>query len=154
MALRAEGAGLHRVQRGLFTIASGAGWGPYTERLADEMGLYTSELSRMGMPSADSRRAGRLVEDTGIHAMGLTPERAIPYLLDHLPMDRFHVEKEVDRHISLPGQVVGYKIGRLEIRAIRVEAEKCPGFDIREFHDRVLRKGSVPLGALRMLVLG
>lgn len=154
VALHAEDEELHMVQRELFNIAYGEGWGLYTERLADEMGLYTSELSRVGMLSADSLRAGRLVVDTGIHAMGWTREQAIQYFLDHSPMDRHHVEQEVDRYIGLPGQAVGYMIGRIEIQAIRAEAEKRPGFDIREFHDQVLRNGSVPLSALRTLVLG
>lgn len=154
LALHAEDEGLHKVQRELFNIAYAEGWGLYSERLADEMGLYTSDLARVGMLSADSLRAGRLVVDTGIHAMGWTREQAIQYLLDHSPMDRFHVEQEVDRYIGLPGQAVGYMIGRLEIQAIRAEAEKRPGFDIREFHDQVLRNGAVPLSTLRTLVLG
>jgi uncharacterized protein (DUF885 family) len=69
-------------------------------------------------------------------------------------MDRHHVEQEIDRYIGMPAQAVGYMIGRLEIQAIRAAAEKRPGFDIREFHDQVLRNGSVPLSTLRTLVLG
>ncbi|WP_062460657.1 DUF885 domain-containing protein [Demequina soli] len=153
-ALHAEDESLHRLQRELGSTAYGEGWGLYTERLADEMGLYSSELSRVGMLSADSLRACRLVVDTGIHALGWSRDRAIDYCLAHSPLDRHHVEQEVDRYIGLPGQALAYMIGRLEILAIRAEAERRPGFDIRDFHAAVLGYGAVPLTTLRRLVLG
>jgi uncharacterized protein (DUF885 family) len=154
LALHAENPDLHRVQRELFNTAYAEGWGLYTERLADEMGLYSSDLARMGMLSADSLRACRLVVDTGMHAMGWTRDQAIEYMVSHSPMDRGHVEAEVDRYIGLPGQALAYMIGRLEILAVRAEAEVLPGFDIKTFHDLVLRYGAVPLPTLRALVLG
>ncbi|WP_062522831.1 DUF885 domain-containing protein [Demequina silvatica] len=153
-ALHAEDESLHRVQREFGSTAYGEGWGLYTERHADEMGLYTSELSRVGMLSADSLRACRLVVDTGIHALGWSRDQAIDYCLAHSPLDRHHVEQEVDRYIGLPGQALAYMVGRLEILAIRAEAERRPGFDIREFHSAVLGYGAVPLATLRRLVLG
>ena len=153
-ALHAENAGLHKVQRDFFNTAYAEGWGLYAERLADEMGLYSSELDRLGMLSADSLRACRLVVDTGLHAFGWGREEAIQYMLDHSPMHRSHIEQEVDRYIALPGQALSYMIGRIEIQAIRAEAEARPGFDIREFHDALLRFGPVPLPTLRRLVLG
>lgn len=154
LALHAENNSLHKVQREFFNTAYAEGWGLYAERLADEMGLYSSELSRVGMLSADSLRAGRLVVDTGIHALGWSREQAIQYLLDHSPMDRSHVEQEVDRYIGLPAQALSYMIGRLEIMALRTEAATLADYDIRDFHDAVLRYGAVPLGALRSLVFG
>ncbi|SEJ50574.1 DUF885 domain-containing protein [Demequina mangrovi] len=153
-ALHAENASLHVVQRELFSTAYAEGWGLYTERLADEMGLYTSELARVGMLSADSLRACRLVVDTGIHALGWSREEAIEYCLAHSPLDRHHIEQEVDRYIGLPGQALAYMVGRLEILAIREEAQRRPGFDIRAFHTAVLGYGAVPLTTLRRLVLG
>ena len=154
LALHAENTALHKVQREIHNTAYAEGWGLYTERLADEMGLYSSQLSRVGMLSADSLRAGRLVVDTGIHALGWSREQAIQYLLDHSPMDRAHVEQEIDRYIGLPGQALSYMIGRLEIMSIRDEAAKLPGYDIRDFHDAVLKYGAVPLPTLRAQVLG
>lgn len=154
LALNAENRALHRVQREFFNTAYAEGWGLYAERLADEMGLYTSPLARVGMLLADSLRACRLVVDTGMHALGWSREAAIQYMLDHSPMDRAHIEQEVDRYIGLPGQALAYMVGRLEIQAIRREAELRDGFDIRDFHDRVLRNGAVPLTTLRHLVLG
>ncbi|WP_062465644.1 DUF885 domain-containing protein [Demequina maris] len=153
-ALHAENEDLHIVQRELFSTAYAEGWGLYTERLADEMGLYSSELSRVGMLSADSLRACRLVVDTGIHALGWSREQAIEYCLAHSPLDRHHIEQEVDRYIGLPGQALAYMVGRLEILAIRDEAQRRPGFDIRTFHSAVLGYGAVPLTTLRRIVLG
>ena len=153
-ALHAENPRLHKVQREFFNTAYAEGWALYTERLADEMGLYSSELDRIGMLSGDSQRACRLVVDTGIHAFGWGREEAIQYMVDHSPMHRNHIEQEVDRYIALPGQALSYMIGRIEIEAIRAEAEARPGFDIREFHDSLMRYGPVPLPTLRRLVLG
>ncbi|MCP3973149.1 MAG: DUF885 domain-containing protein [bacterium] len=130
------------------------GWGLYTERLADEMGLYTGGLERIGMLSADSMRAGRLVVDTGIHAKGWTREQGIQYFLDNSPMSRGTVEGEVDRYIGMPGQALAYMIGRLEIMRMRAEAEAAmgDGFDIRGFHDTVLSSGLVPMETLDRMV--
>lgn len=130
------------------------GWGLYSERLADEMGLYGSPLDRIGMLSADSMRAGRLVVDTGIHAMGWTRQQAIDYFRDNSPMTLTTIENEVDRYIAVPGQATSYMIGRLEIQRMRREAEEALGetFDIKGFHDTVLGSGLVPLGTLDRMV--
>lgn len=154
LALNAENKALHRVQREFFNTAYAEGWGLYAERLADEMGLYSSPLSRVGMLSADSLRACRLVVDTGIHALGWSRAQAIAYVFDHSPMDTEHIEQEIDRYIGLPAQALAYMVGRLEIQAIRSEAERRPGFSLPDFHDAVLRHGAVPLTTLRTLVLG
>ncbi|WP_159448861.1 DUF885 family protein [Demequina sp. NBRC 110053] len=153
LALNAENAAIHKVQREFHSTSYAEGWGLYTERLSDEMGLYSSDLTRVGMLSADSLRACRLVVDTGMHALGWSREQAIQYMLDHSPMDRGHIEQEVDRYIGMPGQALSYMIGRLEILDMRREAERQPGFDIRDFHDRFLRYGSVPLSTARQQVL-
>lgn len=130
------------------------GWGLYTERLADEMGLYSGSLERIGMLSADSMRAGRLVVDTGIHAKGWSRQQAIDYFLDNSPMSRGTVEGEVDRYIGMPGQALAYMIGRLEIMRMRSEAEESMGdaFDIKGFHDTVLSSGLVPMPTLDRMV--
>jgi uncharacterized protein (DUF885 family) len=130
------------------------GWGLYTERLADEMGLYSTGLERMGMLSADSMRAGRLVIDTGLHAKGWSRQQAIDYFLSNSPMSLGTIEGEVDRYIGMPGQACSYMIGRLEIQRMRREAEESMGdrFDIKGFHDTVLGSGLVPLTTLDRMV--
>jgi uncharacterized protein (DUF885 family) len=130
------------------------GWGLYTERLADEMGLYSGALERIGMLSADSLRAGRLVVDTGIHAKGWTRQQAIDFFAENSPQNLSGIAEEVDRYIGLPGQALAYMIGRLEIVRMRAEAEATMGdhFDIKGFHDTVLCSGLVPLGTLDRMV--
>jgi len=138
-----------------FIVAYGEGWALYTERLVDEMGLYGSQLDRLGMLSADSMRAGRLVVDTGIHGLGWSRQRAIDYLAENSPMTQHTITEEIDRYIaSMPGQAVSYMIGRLEIQRIRAAAEETLGdrFDIKGFHDAVLTSGPVPLETLDRLV--
>lgn len=143
-------------RRHAYIAAYSEGWGLYTERLADEMGLYGSPLDRVGMLSADSMRAGRLVVDTGVHALGWSRERAIEHLLENSPMTRRSVVDEIDRYLTRPGQAVSYMIGRLEIQRMRAEAERRLGgrFDVRGFHDVVLGSGEVPLETLERLVAG
>jgi uncharacterized protein (DUF885 family) len=130
------------------------GWALYTERLCDEMGLYTSDVDRLGVLSYDAWRACRLVVDTGIHALGWTREQAIDYLYDNTLLARNNVENEVDRYIAWPGQALAYKIGQREILALRDEARAKLGsqFSYPEFHDRVLENGAVTLPVLRRLV--
>ncbi|GDY28674.1 DUF885 domain-containing protein [Gandjariella thermophila] len=130
------------------------GWGLYTERLADEMGLYSDDLSRLGMLTLDSMRAGRLVVDTGVHAFGWSRDRAVRYLAENTPMAQVEIVAEVDRYIAWPGQALAYMVGRLEIQRIRAEAERALGerFDIRAFHDVVLGGGPLPLAVLADVV--
>jgi uncharacterized protein (DUF885 family) len=128
------------------------GWALYAERLADEMGLYSSDLDRIGdAAGGQALRAARLVVDPGLHVLGWSRQRAIDYMLAHVPEPREYIESEVDRYIADPGQATAYMIGRLEIERLRREAEKRlgSGFDIREFHDRILENGAVPLPMLR-----
>jgi uncharacterized protein (DUF885 family) len=138
-----------------YIVAYGEGWALYTERLVDEMGLYGSQLDRMGMLSADSLRAGRLVVDTGVHGMGWSRQQAIDYLSENSPMTLHTITEEIDRYIaSMPGQALSYMIGRLEIQRMRAAAEAQLGdrFDIKGFHDAVLTSGGVPLETLDRLV--
>jgi uncharacterized protein (DUF885 family) len=130
------------------------GWGLYTERLADEMGLYSGPLERMGMLSFDSWRAGRLVVDTGIHALGWSKQDAIDFLVANSPQALNNIETEVERYIGMPGQALAYMIGRREIMKLRADAKRTmgAGFDIKGFHDTLLGSGPVPLGILRELV--
>ncbi|MDV6013454.1 DUF885 domain-containing protein [Haloechinothrix sp. LS1_15] len=130
------------------------GWGLYTERLADEMGLYSDDIALLGMLVNDSMRAGRLVVDTGLHALGWSRQQAIDYLAEHTPMPLVEISSEIDRYIAYPGQALAYMVGRLELQRIRADAERTlgDGFDIRAFHDTVLGCGSVPLSVLQDVV--
>ncbi len=130
------------------------GWGLYTERLADEMDLYSNDTARLGMLSFDSWRAGRLVVDTGVHALGWSRQESIDWLIANSPQAPNNIETEVDRYIGWPGQALGYMMGRREIMRLRRQAEAAMGaaFDIKGFHDTVLGSGSVPLGILADLV--
>ncbi len=155
IALAIENSDIHDLHRHLFLPAFGEGWGLYSERLADEMGLYQDDWERIGMLTADSLRAGRLVVDTGIHALGWSRSRAIRYLTDNSPMSLHEITEEVDRYIACPGQALSYMLGRIEIESLRRDAEERlgPDFDIKEFHRRVLGNGAVPLGTLRRRVM-
>ena len=130
------------------------GWGLYSERLADEMGLYSSDLQRMGMLSADVWRAARLVVDTGLHAFGWTRQRAVDYLLDNTPVAPIDVAAEIDRYIAFPGQALSYMAGRTEIERLRrrAEASLADRFAIADFHDTVLGSGALPLTVLGEVV--
>ncbi len=118
------------------------------------MGLYSSDTARLGMLSFDSWRAGRLVVDTGVHALGWSRREAIEWLIANTPQAPNNIETEVDRYIGWPGQALGYMMGRREIVRLRRQAEDEMGaaFDIKGFHDTVLGSGSVPLGILSDLV--
>jgi len=127
------------------------GWALYTERLADQMGLYSGDLDRMGMLSFDAWRACRLVVDTGIHAMGWSRKQAIDFMMDNTALAQNNVENEVDRYITWPGQALAYKLGQLEIMKLRDDAQRKMGarWDIKEFHDVVLKNGALALPVLR-----
>jgi uncharacterized protein (DUF885 family) len=125
------------------------GWGLYSERLADEMGLYTDEYERLGMLDAQGWRACRLIVDTGIHALGWDRERSIAQM-EEAGVPRVSAEIETDRYIALPGQALAYMIGQLEIQRLRREAQarEGSGFSLPAFHDRLMAIGSVPLEGL------
>jgi uncharacterized protein (DUF885 family) len=154
IAIAQELEGVPAFQRNLGPTAFAEGWGLYTERLSDEMGLYSSDLDRFGILSFDAWRAGRLVVDTGMHALGWSRAEAIDYLRDHTALGNNNIANEVDRYIAWPGQALAYKIGQLEILRVRAEAKAALGdrFDIRRFHDVVLGSGAIPLRTLGELV--
>ena len=126
------------------------GWGLYAERLADEIGLYSSGIARLGMLSFASLRACRLVVDTGMHYLGWSRQQAIDFMYDRTATTRANVRNEVDRYIAWPGQALAYVTGRREIVRLRGEARRAlgPRFDLRRFHDAVLRNGAIPLTVL------
>ena len=154
IAIAAELDDIPEFRKTGFVTAYGEGWGLYTERLADEMGLYGGALDRIGMLAGDSMRACRLVVDTGMHALGWSRQRAIDYLHANSPMQLSHVEAEIDRYAVTPGQALSYMIGRLEILRMRADAMQRQGdrFDIKAFHDAVLDSGAMPLSLLEKQV--
>jgi uncharacterized protein (DUF885 family) len=154
VAIAKERTDLHRLSRYSFNSGFGEGWALYAERLGDEMGLYSSDLGRMGMLSSEAFRAARMVIDAGIHTRGWTRPQALEYMLSHTVVARRTVEGEIDRYISWPGQAPSYMIGRQEIMALREQARAARGerFDIKAFHDLVLEYGTIPLGLLRARV--
>ena len=132
------------------------GWGLYAERLADEMGLYSGPLDRLGMLTAESWRSVRLVVDTGLHALGWTRAQAVDYFRRWSPVNLDAIDQEIDRYIAWPGQALGYQMGKLEIDRLRLVAERTLGdrFDLVAFHDTLLTSGSVTLPVLEKLVAG
>lgn len=132
------------------------GWALYCERLAEEMGLYSGDLDRIGKTSYDAWRASRLVVDTGLHALGWTRARAEEFMRTHTALTEVNISNEVDRYIGWPGQALAYKIGQLELVKLRAEAERVLGaaFDLKGFHAAVLGVGAVTLPVLGRVVRG
>ena len=151
LSLAMEQGDLPAFRRHFRSTAYTEGWALYTERLADELGLYSSDVDRLGMLSFDAWRAARLVVDTGIHAKGWSRSQAIAYMRDNTPLAINNIENEVDRYISWPGQALAYKLGQIEMMQLRTEARAHLGddFDLSAWHDEVLRVGAVPLPVLR-----
>jgi uncharacterized protein (DUF885 family) len=126
------------------------GWGLYCERLADEMGLYLNDWERLGMLEAQALRAGRLITDTGIHALGWTRDQAIAKL-EESGSPHTDAVIEIDRYIAMPGQALSYMTGMVEIENARSAAANRDGaaFSLKDFHDKLLGLGEPPLGSLR-----
>jgi uncharacterized protein (DUF885 family) len=156
LALAQELTDLPALRRLAPIDAFAEGWGLYAERLADEMGLYSGDLARLGMVAGDSVRAARLVVDTGLHALGWGRDRAVAFMREHTPLPPVDVDREVDRYVADPGQALAYMVGRLELERLRDEARRVLGdrFDIRGFHDAVLSNGEIPLRTLAEVVAG
>ena len=151
MATALEKQSLHPALQYLWISGTGEGWAVYTERLADELGLYTSDVSQIGRLSSEAWKAARLVVDPGVHALGWTRQEAIDYMLENTSLSEGEVIYEIDRYIAFPAQAVSYMIGSLEIQRLRRLAEERLGerFDIRPFHDAVIEDGAVTLDMLR-----
>jgi uncharacterized protein (DUF885 family) len=152
IALEQEADDLPKLRRFGGILAGSAfteGWGLYAERLADEMGLYLDDWERLGMLENQALRAGRLITDTGLHSLGWDRERAIAKL-EVGGSPRTDAEIEIDRYIAMPAQALSYMTGMIEIERARAAAEAREGdaFSLRDFHDRLLAMGTVPLPSL------
>lgn len=153
-ALAAEQTGQPEFRRTAYISAYGEGWGLYTEKLGVDMGIYQTPYEDFGRLTYEMWRACRLVIDTGVHHYGWDRDRAIAYLRDHTALSEHEVTTEVDRYISWPAQALSYKLGEITIVKLRAQAEKELGdkFDIKGFHDAVLKQGSVPLPVLEQQI--
>jgi len=150
VALAQELEELPEFRRNLYISAFGEGWGLYSEYLGEEAGFYRDPYSRFGRLTYEMWRAARLVVDTGMHAMGWSKERATRMMEENTALSKHEVHTEINRYLSWPGQALAYKMGELTILRLRARAEQTLGedFDLREFHDRVLGNGAVPLRIL------
>ena len=149
-ALALEGPERPAFRRGTSFSGYGEGWGLYVEWLGTVMGIYETPYEDMGRLSYEMWRACRLVIDTGIHQFGWTREQAMSYLRERAALSEHEITTEIDRYIAWPGQALAYKLGEIQIRRHRREAEEKLGarFDQRRFHDAILAIGSVPLPVL------
>jgi uncharacterized protein (DUF885 family) len=141
-------------RKDLWVQSFGEGWALYAERLGLEMGLYEDPYDNFGRLLFELWRAGRLVVDPGMHALGWSRERAIEFMRANTALSEVNIRTEIDRYIQWPGQATCYKIGELKIRALRARAEERLGqqFDLREFHDMLLGAGAIPLTILEQRV--
>ena len=156
IAIQQELTGVPMFQKFAFFGAYTEGWGLYAERLSKEQGRFTDPMQDFGRLQNEMLRACRLVVDTGGHSKKWTREKMIKYMLDNNPMTEEDATKEVERYLDTPGQALSYKIGMIKILDLREKAKKALGdkFDIREFHDVVLKNGAVALPILEELVDG
>jgi uncharacterized protein (DUF885 family) len=137
-----------------YISAFGEGWGLYSEYLGKESGFYQNPYSDFGRLTYEMWRACRLVVDTGMHAKGWSRQQAMDYLANNTALSLHNVKTEIDRYISWPGQALSYKLGELTIKKLRKQAEEVLGaqFDLREFHDQILKNGSMPLSMLEKVI--
>ena len=150
LAIQAELTTLHPMSRESNLNAFIEGWALYSERLGKDLGFYTDPYQEFGRLSMEAWRASRLVVDTGIHWFGWTRDQAINYMENNTALSKHNIVAEVDRYIGWPAQALSYKTGELAIRRIRTDAEDRlrDQFDVREFHDRVLEAGAIPIPML------
>ena len=149
-ALALEGPERPAFRNEVYFSGYGEGWGLYTEWLGTIMGIYETPYEEFGRQTYEMWRAVRLVVDTGIHHYGWSREQAIEYMKSNVALSEHEITTEVDRYIAWPGQALAYKLGELQIRRHRREAEEAlgPKFDQRKFHDAILALGAVPLPVL------
>jgi len=154
IAIQQELQGVPTFQKFAFFGAYTEGWGLYAERLAYEQGRFTDPMQDFGRLQNEMLRACRLVVDTGSHSKKWTRQQMIDYMMANNPMTLEDATKEVERYIDNPGQALSYKVGMMKILDLREKAKTELGdkFDIRDFHDVVLKNGAVPLPILEELV--
>ena len=154
IALQQQLTGLPRFRRFGGETAFAEGWALYTESLGKELGMYSDPYNYFGYLQNELWRAIRLVVDTGLHSKGWTREQVIRYMLDNSAASETDATAEAERYMAIPGQALAYKIGQLKIVELRRKAEKAlgPKFKVAEFHDEVLRDGSVPLDVLEQKI--
>jgi uncharacterized protein (DUF885 family) len=150
ISLTQENTTLPKFRRFGFQTAYVEGWALYCESLGSELGLYKDPYQRMGAMGDEMLRAVRLVVDTGLHSRQLTREQAIAYMLENLSTSPDEATSAIERYMAIPGQALGYKIGQLKIRELRTKYEKQLGskFKLSDFHDELLKDGSMPLAVL------
>jgi uncharacterized protein (DUF885 family) len=154
VSLQQENTEIPEFRKFLWYGAYGEGWALYTESLGKELGLYTDPYQYFGKLGMEMHRAIRLVVDAGLHTKGWTREQAIQYDLENEAESVEGATAEIERYMAIPGQALSYKIGQLKILELRQKAEKALGenFDIRKFHNEVLKDGNVPLKILEQKV--
>ena len=150
IAIATELEGLPKFRRTMSYTAFSEGWGLYSELLPKEFGFYEDPYSDFGRLSMELWRACRLVVDTGIHHYKWSREKSIKYLTENTPASSLEIIKGVERYFVMPGQATAYKIGMMKILNLREMAKEKlkEKFDIRQFHDVVLRDGGLPLNVL------
>jgi uncharacterized protein (DUF885 family) len=150
IALQQEFEQLPKFRRFSGETAFSEGWGLYSESLGKELGVYRDPMMYFGALEADLWRAIRLVADTGLHAKGWSREQVMEYAFANSATEKTRAQSETERFMAIPGQALAYKIGQLKIRELRTRAETALGskFDVRQFHNEVLRDGAVPLDVL------
>ena len=150
LAIAQELEGVPQFQKFVSFTAYTEGWGLYTEELAKDMGFYQDPYSDFGRLAMELWRACRLVVDTGVHAKRWSREKAIQYLMDNTPNPDEDARKAIERYIAMPGQATAYMIGKLKIMALRQQLSDALGdkFDIKGFHDEILKDGPVPMSLL------
>lgn len=150
ISLTQENTSLPKFRRFTYDNAYVEGWALYCESLGKELGLYTDPYQHMGALGDEMHRAVRLVVDVAIHTKGMTREQAIKYMMDNEAISEQGATAEIERYMAIAGQALGYKIGALKIRELRTKAEKELGskFNLADFHDQILKDGSMPLSVL------
>ena len=149
------GKKVHPLVRYTYNAGYSEGWALYSERLAEELGLYKTPLDLMGMLSDQAARAARLVVDSGIHTKGWSRQQAVDYMLNNTGWAEVDIQSDINRYISWPAQANAYMLGMIELRSLRLYSEKELGnkFDIRQFHNRLLENGSMTLPMTNQAVM-
>lgn len=150
IAIQQELTGIPKFRRFGGETAYAEGWGLYTETMGKELGVFTDPYMYFGGLQGELWRAIRLVVDTGLHDKGWTREQVIKYMRDNSAVSETDAIAEAERYMAIPGQALAYKVGQLKIRELRTRASNELGdkFDVREFHDQVLKDGSLPMSVL------